>query len=237
MTIIPEALRAQLMEIPVPTLSAVLYARGLRSRFLYGLAPADPAAPRMVGPAATIRAIPVREDLRDVVARGEAPNLHRSFLSEIPAGAVMVFATGGARHVSVLGDIIATALGRQGVAGAVIDTGVADLPGVAALSLPVFHAGGSAPVPSGAAVMVVDRGLSVGIGEVAIFPGDIMVGDVTGVVCIPVEIAAEVAHEAAAKLDLEDWIQKEIAVGAPLEDLYPPNATTKARYADWKAGR
>lgn len=237
MTTIPEALRAQLMEIPVPTLSAVLYARGLRSRFLHGLAPADPAAPRMVGPAATIRAIPVREDLRDAVARGEAPNLHRSFLSEIPAGAVLVFATGGARHVSVLGDIIATALSRQGVAGAVIDTGVADLPAVTALSLPVFHAGGSAPVPSGAAVMIADRGLQVGIGNVAIFPGDIMVGDAAGVVCIPAEIAAAVADEAAAKLHLEDWIQAEIAGGAPLEGLYPPSQSTKARYAAWKAGR
>ncbi|WP_372618866.1 ribonuclease activity regulator RraA [Falsiroseomonas sp.] len=237
MTPLDETLRARLAAMPVPTLSAVLYARGLRSRFLHGLAPADPAAPRMVGPARTIRAIPVREDLRDAVARGEAPNLHRAFLSEIPAGAVLVFATGGASHVSVLGDIIATALARRGVAGAVVDTGVADLPAVAALTLPVFHAGGSAPVPSGAAVMVADRDLPVGIGAVAIFPGDIMVGDASGVVCIPAAIAEAVAAEAAEKLALEDWIQQQIAAGAPLEGTYPPDAATKARYAAWKTGR
>jgi regulator of RNase E activity RraA len=231
----PEALRAALAAIPVPTLSAVLYARGLRSRFLHGVVPANPNAPRMVGPAWTVRAIPVREDLRDAVARGQAPNLHRAYVSATPAGAVLVCATGGAGHVSVLGDIIAGALGRQGVAGAVVDTGVADLPAVAALPLPVFHAGGSAPVPSGAAVMVVDHQLPVGIGAVAIFPGDIMVGDATGVVCIPADIAKDVAREAAEKLAFEEWIEAELAAGAPLEGTYPPDAATKARYAAWQA--
>jgi regulator of RNase E activity RraA len=231
------ALHAALAAIPVPTLSAVLYARGLRSRFLHGVMPANPDRPRMVGPACTLRFIPVREDLRDSVLKGEAPNLHRRFFSEAPAGCVLIAATGGAAHVSVLGDIMATALHRQGVAGVVVDTGVADLPAVAALPLPVFHAGGSAPVPSGAVVMPADRDLPVGIGPVAIFPGDVMVGDANGVVCIPRAVAGAVAAEAAAKLDYEDWAQAEIAAGAPLEGTYPADAATKARYAAWKAGR
>jgi regulator of RNase E activity RraA len=237
MTPLPEDLRAKLQALPVPTLSAVLYARGLRSRFLHGVQPANPAAPRMVGPAWTIRAIPVREDLRDAVARGEAPNLHRAFFGAAPEGCVLVCATGGAAHVSVLGDIIATALHRRGVAGVVVDTGVADLPAVAALPLPVFHSGGSAPVPSGAAVMIVDQGLPVGLGPVAIFPGDIMVGDACGVVCIPRGIVEAVVEEAAAKLEYEDWAQAQIAAGAPLEGHYPPDAAVKARYAAWRATR
>jgi regulator of RNase E activity RraA len=225
-------LQEALAAVAVPTLSAVLYARGLRTRFLHGLVPANPAA-RMVGPAYTVRAIPVREDLRDAVAAGRAENLHRRFLSEAPSGAVVVFATGGAAHVSVLGDIIAGAMARNGVAGAVVDTGVADLPAVARLALPVFHAGGSAPVPSGAAVTVVDRGLPVGIAGVAVFPDDLMVGDASGVVCIPRAIAAEVAAEAAEKERLEGWIVEQIAAGAPLEGTYPPDAATKERYRAW----
>lgn len=229
MTPLPADLLAALSAVAVPTLSAVLYARGLRTRFLHGVAPAHPES-RMVGPAYTIRAIPVREDLRDAVAAGGAENLHRRFLSEAPAGAAVVIATGGAAHVSVLGDIIATALHRAGVAGVVVDTGVSDLPAVARLPLPVFHAGGSAPVPSGAAVMIVDRGLPVGLAGVAVFPDDVMVGDPSGVVCIPRAIAAEVAAEAAEKERLEAWILGEIAAGAPLEGTYPPDAATKARY-------
>jgi regulator of RNase E activity RraA len=228
-TPLPAGLVAALSAVAVPTLSAVLYARGLRTRFLHGVAPAQPEG-RMVGPAYTIRAIPVREDLRDAVAAGRAENLHRRFLSEAPAGAAVVVATGGAARVSVLGDIIATALHRAGVAGVVMDTGVSDLPAVARLPLPVFHAGGSAPVPSGAAVMIVDRGLPVGLADVAVFPDDVMVGDPSGVVCIPRAIAAEVAEEAAEKERLEAWILGEIAAGAGLEGTYPPDAATRARY-------
>jgi len=234
---LPEALRAQLAAIPVPTLSAVLYARGLRSRFLHGIAPAAPDAPRLVGLAFTVRAIPVREDLREATARGEAPNLHRRAFGAAPAGSVIVCATGGAAQVSLLGDIIATALLKRGVAGVVTDTGVADLPAVAGIGLPVFHAGGSAPVPSGAMVMVVDHELPVGIAGVAVFAGDVMVGDANGVVCIPYGIAEAVAAEAAEKAAMEDWIQAEIAAGGALEALYPPDAAAKARYAAWRAAR
>jgi regulator of RNase E activity RraA len=219
---------ALLTRVAVPTLSSVLYARGLRSRFLHGIVPANPAR-RMIGPAATLRCIPVREDLRDAVASGAAPNLHRRFLSELPAGAVLVAAT-GAPSVSILGDIIATALARRGVAGVVTDGGVSDLPAVARLDLPVFHGGGSAPVPSGALVMVADRDLPVGIGPVAIFPGDVMVGDAAGVVCIPRAMLDEVAAEAAEKEWLEAWILRQIDGGAPLEGTYPPDAATKARF-------
>jgi regulator of RNase E activity RraA len=234
---LPEALRARLAAIPVPTLSAVLYARGLRSRFLHGLAPSAPDGPRMVGVAFTVRAIPVREDLRDAVARGALPNPHRLAFGAAPAGSVVVCAAGGAARVSLLGDIIATALLKRGVAGVVTDTGVADLPAVAGIGLPVFHAGGSAPVPSGALVMVVDHDRPVGVAGVAVFPGDVMVGDANGVVCIPRDIAEPVAAEAEEKLALEDWIQAEIAAGGRLEALYPPDAATKARYAAWKAAK
>jgi len=98
------------------------------------------------------------------------------------------------------------------------------------MDFPVFHAGGSAPVPSGAAVMVADRDLPVGLAGVAVFPDDVMVGDASGVVCIPRAIAAEVAGEAAEKERLEAWILREIEAGAPLEGTYPPDAATRARY-------
>jgi regulator of RNase E activity RraA len=236
LTPVPPDVAALLRGVGVPTLSAVLSARGLRSRFLHGIVPAGEAC-RCVGPALTIRAIPVREDLRDAIARGEAPNLHRRFLGTAPAGSVIVCATGGAGHVSVLGDIIATALRRNGVAGFVSDTGVSDLPAVSRLPLPVFHRGGSAPVPSGAAVMIIDQGLPVGIAGVAVFPDDVMVGDASGVLCIPRAMLRDVAEAAAEKERLEAWILDRIAAGDPLDGTYPPDAETRARYEAWMRAR
>lgn len=226
---LPEALRARLLAVAVPTVSAVLYGKGLRSRFLHGLVPAGASA-KLCGPAHTLRAIPVREDLRDAAAAGRIPSAHRAGLQAAPRGAVVVCATGGAASVSVLGDIIATALMRQGVGGFVTDTGVSDLSAVGRMALPVFHGGGSAPVPSGATVMTVDHGLPVGLAGVAVFPGDVMLGDAEGVVCIPREMAEEVATAAEEKERLEAFILAEIEAGAPLEGTYPPNAATLERY-------
>ncbi len=233
---LPDALRQQLLAVAVPTLSQALYAKGLRTRFLHGLTPCNPGEARFCGPAFTVRAIPVREDLRDAVARGEAPNLHRLAFDAAPAGSVLVCATGDAVRVSVLGDIIATALMRRGVAGVVVDTGVADIAAVGRIALPLFCAG-SAPVPSPAQIMVVDHGLPVGIAGVAVFPGDIMVGDANGVVCIPRAMAASIATYAAEKEALEEFIVEQIAAGAPLATTYPPDAATMARYQAWRAAK
>lgn len=228
MSPLDDTLRAALLAVPVATLSAVLYARGLRSRFLHGVIAVG--APRMVGLAHTVRAIPVREDIRTEVEARRAPSLHRQALDAAGPGDVVVFATEGAARVSVLGDIIATALQARGVAGFVTDTGVADLVTVAGLGWPVFAAGGSAPVPSSAVVMVADHGCAIGIAGVAVFPGDVMVGDANGVVCIPRAIVAEIAAAAAEKEAMEGWIVKQVAAGAPLEGTYPPSAEALARY-------
>jgi regulator of RNase E activity RraA len=236
MTELPAALVQRFMAVAVPTLSAVMYARGLRSRFLHGIRPAGAAA-KFCGPAHTMRAIPVREDLRDAAAAGRIPSAHRLALDGAPAGSVVVCSTGGARGISLLGDIIATALMRRGVAGVVMDSGVSDLAVVGRMALPVFHGDGSAPVPGGARVMVVDHGLPIGLADVAVFPGDIMVGDENGVVCIPAEIATEVLEAAEAKEQLETFILAEIEAGAPLEGTYPPSAELLARYRQTRAAR
>lgn len=231
--ILTDAVAKRLMAVAVPTLSAVMYARGLRSRFLHGIQPSGAAA-KFCGPAHTMRAIPVREDLRDAAAAGRIPSAHRLALDGAPAGSVVVCGTGGVRGISLLGDIIATALMRRGVAAVVTDGGVSDLSAVGRMALPVFHGGGSAPVPGGASVMVVDHGLPIGIAGVAIFPGDVMVGDENGVVCIPAEIVVEVLEAAEAKEQLEVFILAEIEAGAPLEGTYPPSAETLARYRQSK---
>jgi len=94
---------------------------------------------------------------------------------------------------------------------------------------------GSAPVSSFAKVMVADHGLPIGIGDVAVFPGDIIVGDPNGAVCIPRDIADAVADAAVEQEALEAFILARVQSGAPLEGTYPPNAETLAAYRAWRA--
>jgi regulator of RNase E activity RraA len=226
-----KGLIGRMAALAVPTISAVLYKMGLRSRFLYGLKPLNPNL-RFAGPAHTIRAIPVREDLRDAAARGDIPNRHRQAFAAAGAGDVIVVAGGGVAGISLLGDIIATSLQMRGIAGVVADSDVSDAAIVAQMSLPVV-AKGSAPVPGPAKLMVVDWGLPIGIGDVAVFPGDIVVGDANGAICVPQEIAAAVAEATQAAEELEVFLLARIKAGAPLDGTYPPDAATRDAYAAW----
>jgi regulator of RNase E activity RraA len=69
---------------------------------------------------------------------------------------------------------------------------------------------------------------------VAVYPGDIVVGDAEGVVVIPANIAGEVAEEAAAQTVFEDWVEARVKEGRSIFGLYPPSPETKAEFEKWK---
>ena len=76
--------------------------------------------------------------------------------------------------------------------------------------------------------------MPVACGGVAVYPGDVIVGDGEGVVVIPAGIADEVATATFEQEKLEEFVQQEIASGRPLPGTYPPDAATRARYEEWK---
>jgi len=65
----------------------------------------------------------------------------------------------------------------------------------------------------------------------------VVVGDEEGVVVIPAKIADEVAAEAAAQNDFEEWVEARVKEGRSIFGLYPPNAETKAEYEAWRRNR
>ena len=72
---------------------------------------------------------------------------------------------------------------------------------------------------------------------VAIYPGDVIVGDGDGVVCVPRHLADEVAAEGWEQERKERFLTMKIRKGAPLIGTYPPNEQTRADFEAWvKAG-
>ena len=67
----------------------------------------------------------------------------------------------------------------------------------------------------------VDLQVPVTCGEAAVYPGDYIVGDPDGVIVVPADIAAEVAEEAAAYEDKEEFIIRRIRTGASVYGTYP----------------
>ncbi len=85
-------------------------------------------------------------------------------------------------------------------------------------------------MPGGTKLQVVEHDVPIGCAGVAIYPGDYIVGDATGLVCVPAAIAVQVNEEAAEQERLEAFLVEQIQQGAPLETTYPPDAAMRARY-------
>jgi regulator of RNase E activity RraA len=230
---IPEALKAKLARVAVPTLSAELFKRGFQTRFFSGLKPLNPRAAKFCGAAFTIRAIPIREDLRTAIAKGDMPSRNRLAFDAAPRGSVVVCGTGGTPNNALMGDIMTTALMTKGVAGVVLDSGVSDAHIIGSMPIPVVAAG-SAPVSSFAVTMVIEHDTPVGVQGVAVFPGDIIVGDENGALCIPRHLAEELADAAIEQERMEEWILERIKGGAPINGTYPPSAEVLAEYRAWR---
>src|SRR5437867_8577133 len=82
-----------------------------------------------------------------------------------------------------------------------------------------------------------DFGLPIGCGGVAVFPGDVLVGDDDGVVVIPRHLAAEIAEEGAENDLKEEFIMGRVRAGASIVGTYPLVAEGLAEYERWRKQR
>ena len=65
---------------------------------------------------------------------------------------------------------------------------------------------------------------------VAVYPGDVLVGDRDGVLVIPRHLAAEIAEQGLAQEELEAYVSTKIHAGEPLWGNYPPGEDTIAEF-------
>lgn len=224
---------ARLKRASTATITTQLFKRGLRNMFIQGVRPLGTHAENMVGPAYTLRNIPAREDVDHVGVFADPEHPQRKAVENAPAGVVLVIDCRGDARAASGGEILMTRLLVRGAAGVVSDGGMRDSVAIARMNLPVFCAGPSAPLNL-AQHHAADANVPIACGGVAVYPGDMIVGDGDGVVVIPAHLAEEVAHDSAEQELLETFLLTRIQAGARLPDTYPPNAETKAAYEAWR---
>ena len=236
MNLKPETLD-RLRHVSVATLCTQLFKRGLRNVFIQGIARlTEPDAGNLVGPAFTMRNIPSREDLDHIGVFENPEHPQRKAIESVPPGHVLVIDCRGETRVASGGQILTTRLKVRGAAGLVSDGPVRDSGAIAAMDFPVYCAGGSAPLNL-IHHHAIDLNVPIGCGGVAVYPGDVIVGDDEGVVVIPRHLADEVATDAAEQEIMEAFVLERIEAGAALPGTYPPNAETRAAYAAWRKKR
>ena len=159
---------------------------------------------RLFGPAYTVRCYPGA-----TYAMEKAINL-------APAGSVIVCDGQGSDAGVMMGELMSTVAQYRGVVGAVIDGAVRDIDAVIEMEFPVFTRHVTAC--SGTFDTLGDLEEIISCGSVVVRPGDIIGGDVNGVVVVPCEIAGPVVRSAQAIQDREKQIKKLLLQGCSLED-------------------
>ncbi len=236
MALAPET-RLRLAAVSTATLTTLLFKRGFRSQYIQGVRPLNPGAARLVGEAFTLRHIPARPDLDTLDSFRDPEHPQRKAVETVPPGHVLVMDCRRDPSAASAGSILVARLMVRGAAGVVTDGGIRDSHEIAGFDIPVYCAGPSAPTNL-TVHHPVDIGLPIACGNAPVFPGDVMVGDAEGVVCIPAHLADEIAADATEQTLFEDFVMAEIRAGTPMIGLYPPiYPETLVRFQDWKRKR
>ncbi|HEY4201981.1 MAG TPA: ribonuclease activity regulator RraA [Devosiaceae bacterium] len=231
--------RDKLKHVSTASLATLLFKRGLRNQFIQDVHALGKKSENMVGPAFTLRYIPAREDLNPLTVFQNPEHPQRKAVEMAPPGSVMVFDSRKDARAASAGSILVTRLMMRGVAGAVTDGGFRDSPEIADLAIHAYHHRPSAPTNL-TLHQALDIDVPIGCGDVAVWPGDILVGDGEGVIVIPRDIVDTIADEVVEMTAYEDFVTEQVAGGASIIGLYPlTRDEPRAAFAAWrkKTGR
>jgi regulator of RNase E activity RraA len=172
-----------------------------------GLLPTGATAP-MVGPAFTVRMLPIGESGRSV----------GDYIDDVPPGSVIVIDNLGRLDATVWGDLLTATAVRNGVAGVVIDGVCRDSRVIVDSGLPVYARGRTMRTGKDRVAAESYNG-PVQLATVRVEAGDWVFGDRDGAVVIPAGRFDEVLAKAEQIAAAEDRIRDQLDTGARLDKI------------------
>lgn len=155
------------------------------------------------------------------VRDGENPyEVEIALVDDLQPGEVVVLACNGpTERIAPWGELLSTASAARGAAGCVTDGLVRDVRQIREMRFPVFH-GGIGPLDTKGRARMVERDVRVECGGVQVDPGDLVFGDVDGVVVVPRHAEARVLELAQAKIQGENHTRDALRAGEPLASVF-----------------
>jgi regulator of RNase E activity RraA len=225
-----DAIRA----IGAATCSATLAHLGIRNAHITG--PVSWHKGKVVaGPALTLLMMPKREDLyQDGEYEDVEKQLHRHVLYCAQDGDVVVVDARGDMTAGIFGEMMMTYFKGRGGAGLVIDGCIRDYPGQRELDMPMWIRGVTPNFHTQTGLMPYDYNCPIACGGVTVLPGDIIVADDDGAVCVPAAMADEVISKSHSDHEWEEFTKIKLLEGGSLQRYYPLHPDARPEYEAWK---
>jgi 4-hydroxy-4-methyl-2-oxoglutarate aldolase len=205
-----------LSRLNAAVLSDVLDSLGLMQQAMRPfMRPLDDAL-QLIGRARTGLYMPVYQHIA-----GENPyEVEIALVDDLKPHEVVVLACHGpTNRIAPWGELLSTAAQVRGATGCVTDGLVRDVKQIREMKFPVFH-GGIGPLDTKGRARMVERDVPVECAGAAVRPGDIVFGDVDGVVVIPREREDEVIRLALEKVSGENQSRDALRRGEMLGDVF-----------------
>lgn len=199
-------------ELYTPVVGDVLDALGYTHQFL-----PQPVQPMRDTMRVAGRAMPVL--MIDVYGEQEQPfGKLTEALDQLEPGEIYL-ASGGAMRCAYWGEMLTATARTRGAVGAIINGFHRDTPKVLEQAWPVFSRGRYAQ-DSRVRTQVIDYRCPIEVGSVSVKPGDLIIGDLDGVVVVPQDIEKEVIERSFEKAATENRVRKEIEAGMSSTDAF-----------------
>ena len=209
-------LLASLRQLNAAVLSDVLDSLGLmRQAMKPFIRPLDDGL-QLIGRARTGLYMPAYEH-----RAGENPyEVEIALVDDLKPNDVVVLACNGPTdRIAPWGELLSTASQARGATGCVTDGLVRDVRQIREMGFALFH-GGIGPLDTKGRARMVERDVPVECAGVAVRPGDIVFGDVDGVVVIPREREAAVIQRGLEKISGENQSRDALRRGELLGDVF-----------------
>ena len=193
---------ARLAELGVATVYEAAGREGLIDLPFSQLLPGS----RVAGPARTVRC-------------GQDDNLMvHAIMEQIQPGEVLVLTMPQSKPVALIGELLATQAKGHGAAAILVDASVRDVEELVELGLPIWAR--YIRVRGATKTDIGQLNIPVTVGDTRINPGDIVVLDADGAVCVKQERLAEVLAKAETRLEREAQMRARLEAGELSVDIY-----------------
>jgi 4-hydroxy-4-methyl-2-oxoglutarate aldolase len=201
--------RKRLERLSTTNLSDALDKLGLRGAVI-GIRPLF-GIPKVIGQAVTIK-------ITAAGMRKSKRHLGIDAIASAVPGDVIAIDNRGDTYNNCWGEILSCAAQKKGVSGVFVDGAARDVDFCQEIGFPVF-ARGIVPITARGRIMQEDFNCPIRLGDVQVRPGDVLVGDVNGIVVIPPERIEEVLSAAEEILEKEERMRADILAGMDILEV------------------